>query len=303
MVYSALAVWFALPLLSLFLLDFLSKKLSRLPPGPTPLPLVGNLHLVGSHPHLSLAKLAATYGPIMTLHLGRLTSIVISSAELAKEALQKNDQALAGRYVPDTVTAVGHHESTAVWLPPDVKWRRLRALYAKFIFSNQSLEATWGLRKKKVEELLACLSDASRAGEAVNFRQLVHATVNNIVSNIEFSADFVDIKSETAAEFQILSRDHNDEAGKPNLSDFFPAIRLLDPLGNRRRMSGLMKRLHLIFDRLMAERRLIRKSPGSPRKNDLLDALLDQQEEDKEHGPTDLDMKRIFVVLQPSSTF
>ncbi|GMP96117.1 hypothetical protein CsSME_00044903 [Camellia sinensis var. sinensis] len=65
-----------------------------LPPGPTGLPLFANLFEVGPKPHESLAKLAKTYGPLMTIRMSSRTSVVASSPEVAREILQKNDEAL-----------------------------------------------------------------------------------------------------------------------------------------------------------------------------------------------------------------
>lgn len=281
--------------ISLYLLGLLSRKLSGLPPGPTPLPIIGNLYLISPQVHLSLANLAHTYGPIMSLRLGQLTTVVISSVDLAKEALLQNDQAFNGRFVPDAVRADNQHQMGVIWQPPNSKWRQLRAMYTKHIFGSQSLEASSGIRKRKVEELLAFLSEFSRAGRQVSVRKLVHATLNNIISNIEFSTDIVDLRSETVGRFQALARDLNDEAGRPNVSDFFPVLRTFDPQGNRRRVGRLMKGLYLIFDRLIEERRWSRNFT-TDRKNDLLDALLDQQEEKKEDAPSNEQMKAQFVV-------
>ncbi|KAI4371957.1 hypothetical protein MLD38_010246 [Melastoma candidum] len=52
---------------------------SLLPPGPPPLPLIGNLLSLGRLPHRSLHHLSLTYGPIMKLSLGRITTVVVSS--------------------------------------------------------------------------------------------------------------------------------------------------------------------------------------------------------------------------------
>lgn len=56
-----------------------------------------------------------------------------------------------------------------------------------------------------------------------------------------------------------------------------------------------MKGLYLIFDKLIEERIWSRKFT-TDRKNDLLDALLDQQEEKKEDAPSNQQMKAQFVV-------
>ena len=46
---------------------------SKLPPGPKPLPIIGNLHLLGKQPtHRALYKLSQIYGSIMSMRLGSL---------------------------------------------------------------------------------------------------------------------------------------------------------------------------------------------------------------------------------------
>ncbi|KAM1215179.1 hypothetical protein ACFX2I_011611 [Malus domestica] len=42
------------------------------PPSPPKLPLIGNLHQLGTPRHKSLHQLSIKYGPVMLLHLGRV---------------------------------------------------------------------------------------------------------------------------------------------------------------------------------------------------------------------------------------
>ena len=74
----------------LHLKDWVFKE-RKLPPGPTGLPIVGNLLTLGHRPDESLTKLAKTYGSLMTVRLGFNITVVASSAEMAREILQKND--------------------------------------------------------------------------------------------------------------------------------------------------------------------------------------------------------------------
>ena len=72
--------------------EWLFKKRVQLPPGPTGLPIIGSLLTLGDRPHKSITKLAETYGPLMTVRLGFNVIVVASSAEMAREIVQKNDQ-------------------------------------------------------------------------------------------------------------------------------------------------------------------------------------------------------------------
>lgn len=63
------------------------------------------------------------------------------------------------------------------------------------------------------------------------------------------------------------------EAGKPNLVDYFPFLKRIDPQGIRRRMTNyLTKILHLICD--LVDERLKERKMGNCASVDVLDALL-----------------------------
>ena len=55
-----------------------------LPPGPTGWPVIGALPLLGSMPHVALAKMAKKYGPIMYLKVGTCGMVVASTPNAAK---------------------------------------------------------------------------------------------------------------------------------------------------------------------------------------------------------------------------
>lgn len=216
---------FLLVLAQAFLLITRRKgRTDKRPPGPAPVPIFGNLFQLGNNPHKSLTKLAKTHGPIMTLKLSQTTTVVFSSATLAKEILQKHDLAFCNRTIPDAVRALQHHEAGMPWMPVSTTWRNLRKICNLHIFASQKLDANQYLRHRKLQELLAEVHDSSRIGGAIDIGQAAFKTTLNLMSNTVFSIDLADSTSDTALEFRELVQCIKEELGKPNLGDYFPSL-------------------------------------------------------------------------------
>lgn len=80
LVISAVAMRFARALLS---------KSNPLPPGPRPLPLIGNLHQHPSQPWGRYKEWHQTYGPIISFKLGQRTIIMLGSQKVVKDLSKK----------------------------------------------------------------------------------------------------------------------------------------------------------------------------------------------------------------------
>ncbi|KAH9784060.1 cytochrome P450 83B1 [Citrus sinensis] len=89
-----------LPIFLFFVLrrHITSSYASSLPPGPKGLPFIGNLHQFdASKPHVSFWELSKKYGPLMSLRLGFVPTLIVSSAKMAKETLKAHDLQFSGR--------------------------------------------------------------------------------------------------------------------------------------------------------------------------------------------------------------
>ncbi|GMI96210.1 cytochrome P450, family 76, subfamily C, polypeptide 4 [Hibiscus trionum] len=247
-----------------------SSDQTKLPPGPRRLPIFGNLFDLGDKPHRSLAKLAQIHGPVMSLKFGSLLTVVVSSEAAAKEVLQKQDIIFSNRTVVDAVQASRHHEVGLPWLPVSPLWRTLRKVCNTHIFTTTKLDANQYLRRDKIQELIADVRKCCLKGEAINIRQAAFDTSINLLSNTIFSMDLVDPNSSIAQEFRETIYGVMVEAGKPNLADYFPLLRKIDPQGVRHRMSVHFDKLLNLFGKMFDERLHSRKSS-----NDVLDTLLD----------------------------
>ncbi|XP_022159808.1 geraniol 8-hydroxylase-like [Momordica charantia] len=252
-----------------------TRRNSKLPPGPRPLPVIGNLLDLGEKPHKSLAALSKVHGPVMSLKLGQVTAVVVSSAAMAKQVLQTNDQDLCNRAIPDALKVLGHDELGFTWIPVSPLWRSYRKICNNTLFAGKILDANENLRQKKVEELVAIVWESASMGEAVDVGRLGFTTTLNLLSNTIFSVDFADPNSELAKEFKNSVWSIMEEAGKPNLSDYFPALRKLDIQGIRERMTIHMgKILNLLDDMINQRIKQQQLNPNFAPNNDMLHYLL-----------------------------
>ncbi|KAK7340136.1 hypothetical protein VNO77_20833 [Canavalia gladiata] len=248
---------------------------TKLPPGPPPFPIIGNILELGKNPHKALTKLSKIYGPIMTLKLGSITTIVISSPQIAKQVLHENGKAFSSRTIPHSVNALDHHKCSMVWLPPTLQWRNLRRVCATKVFSPQVLESTQILRQQKVQQLLDFVKERCKKGEVVDISEAVFTTVLNSISTTFFSMDLSHSTSDKSQqEFKDIICGVMEESGRPNVADFFPILQLLDPQRAHARMTTYFKKLCEIIDGIIEER--MRSKVDS---KDALNSLLNNIEE------------------------
>nr|AKI33874.1 cytochrome P450 76AD1-like protein [Seguieria aculeata] len=275
-----------------------SSKLTtngRLPPGPKPLPIIGNLHELGESPHRYLADLARTYGPLMSLKFGSITTIVVSSSVVAKEMFQKHDLSVSSRKVPAAVRANDHDKFSIAWLPVSPKWRNLRKISAIHLFSTQRLDGSQSLRQAKVLELLDYVKGCCKAEEAVDVGEAAFTTSLNLLSNTFFSFDLASYSSSASGEFKDLVWRIMEEIGKPNLSDCFPALGFISALSVNRQLMGYGNKLNELFAEIIEKRlRDPSSAAAAARGGDVLDTLLKLMKKDDSELSLD-DIKHLLM--------
>uniref|UniRef100_A0A8C4RG48 Cytochrome P450 n=1 Tax=Erpetoichthys calabaricus TaxID=27687 RepID=A0A8C4RG48_ERPCA len=122
----------------LFRMD--SSRNANMPPGPTPLPIVGNLLQLS--PGYS-KKLKDTYGPVMTVHLGSMRAVVLVGFEAVHEALVQQADVFAGRGVsPLTMKLTGDF---GLIQSNGERWKQIRR------FSLSTMR-DFGMGKRSIEE-------------------------------------------------------------------------------------------------------------------------------------------------------
>ncbi|KMT20109.1 hypothetical protein BVRB_1g001270 [Beta vulgaris subsp. vulgaris] len=270
----------------------LTSNDSRLPPGPKPIPILGNLSHLGDSPHLSLANLAKTYGPLMSLKFGSITTIVVSSSIVAKEMFQKHDLTLSSRHASAAVRANGHDKCSIAWLPVCAKWRSLRKISAIHLFSSQKLDSSQALRQEKVSKLIDYVKECCNVGEEIDVGGVAFTTSLNLLSNTFFSFDLASYNSSDSGEFKELVWKIMEEIGKPNLVDCFPMLRFLSVFSVKGKLLGYDNKLNEVFENII-QKRLQNYCGDSSSGGDVLDTLLRLMKENE----LDLDLGDIKHLL------
>ncbi|XP_036603712.1 cytochrome P450 2A13-like [Trichosurus vulpecula] len=164
------------------------KVRSTLPPGPTPLPFIGNyLQLNTQQMYDSLMKIGQKYGPVFTVHLGQRTVVVLTGYEAVKEALVDQAEEFSGR--GEQATFDWLFKGFGVAFSNGERARQLRR------FSITTLR-DFGMGKRGIEERIqeeaGFLIEAFRGtkGAAIDPTFFLSRTVSNVISSIVFGDRF-----------------------------------------------------------------------------------------------------------------
>ncbi|KAH6787251.1 hypothetical protein C2S52_006803 [Perilla frutescens var. hirtella] len=258
----------------------------KLPPGPFPLPVVGNLLDLGRRPHDSLTELSRKYGPLMSIHLGSLYTVVVSSPEMAKEILQKHGQVFSGRPIAEAVLACDHNKISMGFLPTASIWRDMRKICKEQIFSHGSLEASRGLRRHKLQQLLDYAQRCCDEGRAVDIREAAFITTVNLMSATLFSTQATEFdSSEDTRGLKENVEGVVSIVGLANMADFFPILKPFDLQGIKRRAGVCFTNLLDMIEGYLNQRVEWRKAKKT-KHDDFLETLTDIMEDEDNNGLT-----------------
>ncbi|OCH88668.1 cytochrome P450 [Obba rivulosa] len=128
-----------------------------LPPGPTPLPVIGNVLDVPSvTPWKTYAQWADRYGGIVFMRVFGQPIMIINSLEVAVDLLEKRSSNYSDRLRnPEMITLMGWDWNTAT-MEYGQKWRRHRRSFHQY-FNQAAVHAYEPQTYKSAQKLLKCL--------------------------------------------------------------------------------------------------------------------------------------------------
>ncbi|XP_032075553.1 cytochrome P450 2G1-like [Thamnophis elegans] len=282
---------FLVAYLSCLALLFLWRKSSargRLPPGPTPLPLIGNfLQIKASETLPSLLKLREKYGPVFTIYFGNRPIVVLCGYEAVKEALIDKAEEFSGRKTMPTVQRF--FQDYGVVFSEGDRWKQLRR-FSLTILRN------FGMGKKSIEERIqeeaqVLLEEFQKTqGKPFSPVFLLSCCVSNVICSIVFGNRF-DYKDK---EFLALMKMMNDSFRQISDSwsqfyDMYANILKYFP-GPHTKIYDILEDMRLFIARRVKKNKET-LDPNFPR--DFIDSFLIQMEKEKDNPDSEFNQKNL----------
>ncbi|CAL8243713.1 unnamed protein product [Lota lota] len=158
------------------------------PPGPSPIPVIGNIFSLATEPHVFLKKQSEVHGQIFSLDLGGILAVVLNGYDCIRECLYHQGDVFADRpSLPlfKKMTKMGgllNHKYGRGW----IEHRKLACNSFRYFGSGQRLF------ERKISEECMFFVDAidEHKGKPFNPKHLVTNAVSNITNLIIFGQRF-----------------------------------------------------------------------------------------------------------------
>ncbi|KAM3609398.1 uncharacterized protein V6R79_014182 [Siganus canaliculatus] len=267
MLISAILLWLCV----LFILLSKSQRPKNFPPGPSALPILGNiLHLSLENPLKDFERLRETYGNVYSLFLGSRPAVVINGVKVMREALVTRAAEFAGRpkdmFINDATQRKGMilADYGSIW--KDHRRFSLMTLRHLGLGKNTMEERIHG----EIQYIIKTLEEG--IGNTMSPQVMFHNAVSNIICLVLFGRRFDYDDNFVKVVVQCFTENARLANGPwAMLYDCFPMIRSL-PLPFRKGFQNI-ETCKTLASRLVAEHKKTRV-PGDPQ--DFVDCYLDE---------------------------
>ncbi|CAI9267264.1 unnamed protein product [Lactuca saligna] len=173
LVVSILSKWYFFP----------SKPLKNLPPSPSKLPIIGNLHQLGSSPHRSLQGLAKKHGPdLMLLHFGRVPVVVASSADASREIMKTHDLIFANRAKSSVPSILSYNARDIAFADYGEYWRQIKSIAVLQLLSQKRVQSFRRMREEETDLLVEKIREIScSSSPVVDMSKLLISLTNGVI--------------------------------------------------------------------------------------------------------------------------
>lgn len=275
-----------------FLLIFFSSKSTayrrdrgrrshNLPPGPRPLPIIGNLLKLGRLPHVSLRNLAAKHGPLMHLKLGQIPAIVVSSKSTASEILKTQDLIFCTRPQLVASSLLSYGGIDVAFSPYNDYHKQIRRFSIAQFFSASRVQSFRHIRDDEVRILVDTIRKDSALGKPINLSKMAVCFYNNVINREVFGKRSSAVEGESGlSRHQDLITSVIDLLPGFSIGDFFPSFWWVDLVtGWRLKLERSFRDMDLLFEEELSARKVIKNRGGrgeedEDEEGDFVDVLL-----------------------------
>lgn len=250
------------------------------PPSPTELPIIGNLHQLGSLPHRSLHKLSQKYGPVMLLHLGSKPVIVASSVDAARDIMKTHDLVWSNRPKSIMTDGLFYGSKDMAFSPYGEYWRQIRSVMVLHLLSNKRVQSYRDIREEETSNMIKKIRqecDSSNSA-VIDLRDVLSCMTNNIISRLAIGRTYNE--GEIGIAVKALLEETLMLAGTFNIGDYIPWLKWLNKIdGLDTRVKKVAKDLDEFLEREIEEH-IIRNNKAeytAGEAKDFVDVLLEIQ--------------------------
>lgn len=254
-------------------------QVKRLPPGPRRLPLIGNLHHLssGDLPHCVLEHLSSQYGPLMFLQLGSRSTLVVSSAELAREVLKTHDLIFSGRPPLYAAKKLTYDFVSLSFAPYGDYWREVRKIVMLELLGPKRVQMFGSVRDEEVGVMIDSI--ARNPNNLINLSEAALYLANNVLCRSAFGKKYDGAAGDISkSRIHELLEETRILLGGIIVSDYLPWMGWLNKFsGLEQRADKCFKGLDSFYDKVIEEHRDPERL--KPEHEDLVDVLLRVQQD------------------------
>ncbi|XP_078437004.1 flavonoid 3'-monooxygenase-like [Wolffia australiana] len=239
-------------LLYCFLMSFLRmrKRLPPLPPGPKGWPVLGNFPNLGRKPDEAVAALVLKYGPMVSLRLGSVQGVIVSSGAAVAGFLKGHDVNFSSRPFSTFAQLVCYNQQDMGTAPYGPFWIDMRKICMSKL-SGRAIDETHLSREKETAQLVHAL--ILGGNKAIELRQNLREWSTNVFSMILIGRRlFCGDDQRDGAELTKLLEEIKVMMNAFNVGDFFPWLSWVDILAHCR-MKSLAQRFDKFMDRIITK--------------------------------------------------
>ncbi|CAL4994525.1 unnamed protein product [Urochloa decumbens] len=249
---ATVSVFVLLLVLSKLKYLLITKPKLNLPPGPWTLPVIGSLHHLVTSPNLyrATSRLSLKHGPLISLRLGEVSVVVVSSPEAAQEVMKTKDITFADRFSNATIAAFTFNGNNIAFAPYGERWRQLRKICMVELLSAARVLSFRRIREEEVGRFMERLAAASSAaGPAVNLSKMISRFINDIIVRVS-----VGTRCKYQDEYLDAFTSGVRQTSTMTVADLFPSSKLMQALGSTpRKVLACRNRIERIFEQIIEE--------------------------------------------------